>query len=890
MFPAELAEINKRRSQLGLPEVSADAAPSAKLGLVGLAISGGGIRSATFALGVVQALAKQGLLKKVDYLSTVSGGGFLGSCLSSLLNDKSTGPDQERFPLRYEVGTKEPLAVGHLRQGARYLAPGGVLDKLRIPAVMLRGVLSNLLIFLFMILLLVGLTEFVYEFGSRLRLPFTYIALAGVAAFLVLVVVSPLLSRVLRVRSSWARRNFEEMTFTLVLLVMLTILFIVPSLILVGQVLDLSWVDMKERITANLLRPFEPRDYLQWLLVLVAVVMFMLAGRASKNVARLGGKIMLIGLGLIGPAFLFMVFLALLVLQVDSPFVSPKELFRLDSAYANELGEMDRITPELRREFRDNQVRVGAAAEVITLEGDLRWLLHDGDRGYMLRSEHDGVIVHPDYQYALNRGSIPVELRTVLARKGYRLGTQAASVPELRDNRYSIVGSRIFWFTHDPQMATWTVEQVVSRPIIAEVFQAISYTIQISEAPMDVLLHESVSLSDDDLAQAVRFVEQGSPHDVVLLVDNSVPQFVDKDEFRAAFKDALDQVLESTRPTVRLAVFWFDEHVHRAMYFKDITPESKQKLMQSLYGGGPAKGRRLDFQGKQSNSPAALARAMLELRNHGRKWERKSIAIITDGVIDLGEGHDADLQSWIEGEFAQDAEAAGIRIFGVALSSKANFGLFANLTRKTGGAFYPVFESRTGLRFNDLFEAMEQLKAAGGSHLVSPFRKVTVNDRNTGTQYDLTRAKNGIRIRAKLRDSDLTAENITGEESPWRDVLSDLGIELSEKAAIIQSGEGRWEVLDPFDYTIQKSGHRLMISEGEGDRETDLDLAESFDTRIPESLWDDRTDWVLAAQSTICRKPPTPAATRSAPGSGAEVRVERVARQFGYVWIVRECL
>src|SRR5678816_1316342 len=46
---------------------------------VGLALSGGGIRSATFCLGVLQALQRSDLLKKVDYLSTVSGGGCIGS-------------------------------------------------------------------------------------------------------------------------------------------------------------------------------------------------------------------------------------------------------------------------------------------------------------------------------------------------------------------------------------------------------------------------------------------------------------------------------------------------------------------------------------------------------------------------------------------------------------------------------------------------------------------------------------------------------------------------------------------------------------------------------------------------------------------------------------------
>src|SRR5689334_13419309 len=43
-----------------------------------LCISGGGIRSATFALGALQSMADHGLLSGFDYLSTVSGGGYIG--------------------------------------------------------------------------------------------------------------------------------------------------------------------------------------------------------------------------------------------------------------------------------------------------------------------------------------------------------------------------------------------------------------------------------------------------------------------------------------------------------------------------------------------------------------------------------------------------------------------------------------------------------------------------------------------------------------------------------------------------------------------------------------------------------------------------------------------
>ena len=52
--------------------------------LAGLAVSGGGIRSASFALGVIQALCRFGIIEKLHYLSTVSGGGYIGSCLTWL--------------------------------------------------------------------------------------------------------------------------------------------------------------------------------------------------------------------------------------------------------------------------------------------------------------------------------------------------------------------------------------------------------------------------------------------------------------------------------------------------------------------------------------------------------------------------------------------------------------------------------------------------------------------------------------------------------------------------------------------------------------------------------------------------------------------------------------
>jgi Patatin-like phospholipase len=88
--------------------------------LIGLAFSGGGIRSATFNLGVLQGLQEFDLLRSIDYLSTVSGGGFIGSWL--MANVRRTAHWLGRL-------TEWDESIAHLRRYSRYLAPAnGILS------------------------------------------------------------------------------------------------------------------------------------------------------------------------------------------------------------------------------------------------------------------------------------------------------------------------------------------------------------------------------------------------------------------------------------------------------------------------------------------------------------------------------------------------------------------------------------------------------------------------------------------------------------------------------------------------------------------------------------------------------------------------------------------
>lgn len=116
--------------------------PGVAKGLVGLAFSGGGIRSATFNLGIAQALYRRGVFDHVDYLSTVSGGGYLGASLSTIMR---SGDD---FPFPHEDSPNEPAYVEWLRNNSNYLATRGFIDYVRLFAILLRGILINLLVLL----------------------------------------------------------------------------------------------------------------------------------------------------------------------------------------------------------------------------------------------------------------------------------------------------------------------------------------------------------------------------------------------------------------------------------------------------------------------------------------------------------------------------------------------------------------------------------------------------------------------------------------------------------------------------------------------------------------------------------------------------------------------
>lgn len=131
-IPALQIAIEERRDALNKQNLNPQS------GRWGIALSGGGIRSAVFGYGLISALAKSKVLWRFDLLSTVSGGGYFGSALGKLACKKNAQQIQDEL----SKPRSESEFQQQMRASNRYLTPKGKVDLFYIAAIYLRNILA----------------------------------------------------------------------------------------------------------------------------------------------------------------------------------------------------------------------------------------------------------------------------------------------------------------------------------------------------------------------------------------------------------------------------------------------------------------------------------------------------------------------------------------------------------------------------------------------------------------------------------------------------------------------------------------------------------------------------------------------------------------------------
>jgi hypothetical protein len=167
-----------------------------------------------------------------------------------------------------------------------------------------------------------------------------------------------------------------------------------------------------------------------------------------------------------------------------------------------------------------------------------------------------------------------------------------------------------------------------------------------------------------------------APQDLMLVIDNSGsmrridPEFIGR---RAA-----DEFLQQLPSDMHAGLIIFDQTARVVAPLAPATAENKVTLSKALEG--------IDYRGKFTDGPAAIERAIYELKTNARADATKSIVFVTDGDVDTGSTQrNTERGKWLREDLAAEAAAAGIHIVPIAFTEQADLFLLNGLAKTTHG-------------------------------------------------------------------------------------------------------------------------------------------------------------------------------------------------------------
>jgi Mg-chelatase subunit ChlD len=246
----------------------------------------------------------------------------------------------------------------------------------------------------------------------------------------------------------------------------------------------------------------------------------------------------------------------------------------------------------------------------------------------------------------------------------------------------------------------WAEDEVLTDPAL-EAVEALSAepAVPADEPDPEIITDEPVAeedtvIEDTTIDYELSPVEEELPltdvspassliKDVILVLDNSGSMKKNDPGFLAS--KAVHEFLSSLDDDSRVAVIIFDQSVRVVVPLTQVSEESRPAILSSI--------EKLDYKGLYTDSPAAIEKAIYELKNSGRENAKKLIVFMTDGIVDTGNvNRDVEKSRWLQQDLAAGAADAGIQIFSIAFTDEADFQLIQALAQRTGGEYYRALQ------------------------------------------------------------------------------------------------------------------------------------------------------------------------------------------------------
>lgn len=273
---------------------------------------------------------------------------------------------------------------------------------------------------------------------------------------------------------------------------------------------------------------------------------------------------------------------------------------------------------------------------------------------------------------------LPAILLLVLAMQTTELTAQEQPAPKLEDVDDLLLDADNIKAPEQQETAAADNQQT-TETAAAETTKSTSGETNVTTNPEDAIA--------DGTANSIR-------KDVILVLDNSGSMRQNDPDFLTS--KAVTEFISGLDEATMLAIIIFDQDVTLAVPLTRVSLSNREDLLTSL--------DQINYRGLFTDSPAAMERAIYELKNNGREEAQKLIIFMTDGIVDTGNPQeDLDRSKWLRESLAPDAADAGIKIFGIAFTEKADFQLIQSLAQVTGGEYYRV------LRAEDLGRVFDQI-------------------------------------------------------------------------------------------------------------------------------------------------------------------------------------
>ena len=365
----------------------------------------------------------------------------------------------------------------------------------------------------------------------------------------------------------------------------------------------------------------------------------------------------------------------------------------------------------------------------------------------------------------------------------------------------------------------------------------------------EMILSSEDQASGDELVIGTQLnsdIELTPPIDVMLVLDNSGS--MKKNDPKFLVTEAIKEFISQKNENTRVGIIIFDGKVQLKVSLTVASFANRETILSSIEA--------INYKGQYTDFPAAIERAIYELKDNGRSDSKKSIIFMTDGIVDTGDANrDLEKSKWMREDLAADAADNEIKVFGIAFTESADFQLIQSISQQTKGEYFRalVAEDLKNV-FQQINEAIKKESESSIETIIQQDDLTTADVKTSGVSEVLDNSVGSIAtIEPRIEAVEQALDNLD-ESTPFPTILifaiSALVLLLAVLLFLVMQRKGFSKVVK--DESFQEA----YLNDLQGKTEKQAHMLDERPKMIGRVSGKDaeHMDYIVVSESTISRR------------------------------------